>query len=118
MTPEVHPSPLFAASPPVKLAEISPDDTGGLAKKSAAADELDSLNARLAELQERLYVERLRSVLIVLQAIDTGGKDGLVKHLYKSLNPVGCVMVAFKQPTPVEQAHDFLWRIHPHAPAR
>src|SRR5687768_16987203 len=109
----------FLAAPgtPVRLADIDPDDTGGVSK-SDGKSELERLEPILDDLQERLYIESERSVLIVLQAMDTGGKDGMIKQLFRSFNPNGSAVASFKQPTEVEKSHDFLWRIHPHAPAK
>jgi PPK2 family polyphosphate:nucleotide phosphotransferase len=75
------------------------------------------LIAGLQVFQERLYAEHRRSVLIVLQGLDCSGKDGTIRHVIRGLNPAGVEVVLFKQPSEVELAHDFLWRIHPHAPA-
>jgi PPK2 family polyphosphate:nucleotide phosphotransferase len=69
-------------------------------------------------MQSLLYAEKKRSLLVVLQALDAGGKDGTVNHVFSVLNPQGAKAVGFKTPTPEERAHDFLWRVHPHAPAR
>src|SRR5205823_3616137 len=69
-------------------------------------------------LQELMYAERKHALLIVLQGIDTAGKDGVCWHVVKGMNPQGCSVTGFKQPSEVERAHDFLWRVHPHAPAR
>jgi PPK2 family polyphosphate:nucleotide phosphotransferase len=65
-----------------------------------------------------LYAEQKHSILIVLQALDAGGKDGTIKHVFGALNPQGASVAGFKQPTPIELAHDFLWRVHPHAPPK
>jgi PPK2 family polyphosphate:nucleotide phosphotransferase len=65
-----------------------------------------------------MYAERKHALLIVLQGIDTAGKDGVCWHVVKGMNPQGCSVTGFKQPSEVERAHDFLWRVHPHAPAR
>jgi PPK2 family polyphosphate:nucleotide phosphotransferase len=73
---------------------------------------------RLHELQERLYAESARSLLLVLQGIDTSGKGGTVEHCLRGVNPAGVHVIAFKAPTDEELDHDFLWRIHPHAPRR
>jgi len=72
---------------------------------------------RLLGLQERLWAERRQSLLVVLQAMDAGGKDGTVKHLYRGFNPVGARVVSFRVPSEEELAHDFLWRVHKQAPA-
>lgn len=70
------------------------------------------------ELQNRLYAEGKQSLLVILQAMDAGGKDGIVKHVFGSLNPMGIRVVSFKTPSAAESAHDFLWRVHPHVPGR
>ena len=72
----------------------------------------------MTKLQPLLYADKTQSVLIVLQALDAGGKDGTVNHVLSALNPQGASVTGFKQPTPEERAHDFLWRIHPHRWAR
>ena len=72
---------------------------------------------RLAALQDRLWAEARRSVLVVLQGIDASGKDGTIKHVFRGVNPQGVRVAAFKEPTPAERAHDFLWRVHQHVPA-
>jgi PPK2 family polyphosphate:nucleotide phosphotransferase len=77
---------------------------------------LDDLAQRLGELQDRLYAESARSLLVVLQAMDAGGKDGTVKHVFAGVNPQGVRVTSFKVPTEDELGHDFLWRIHAHAP--
>ena len=73
---------------------------------------------RLAKLQEMLYAEDRRSVLIILQAMDAGGKDGTIKHVMSGLNPQGCEVTSFKVPSAEEADHDFLWRIHKAVPRR
>ncbi|ULH16922.1 polyphosphate kinase 2 family protein [Deinococcus sp. KNUC1210] len=98
------------------LNDISTDETNGRSEEEARAD-APQLQLRLAKLQERLYAESKQSLLVVLQARDAGGKDGTVKHVFMGLNPQGVVVTSFKVPTPQEQSHDFLWRVHAHAPA-
>ena len=102
----------------VRLADISPGDCEGYASKSDAASELDRHQERISELQERLYAEQRRSLLIVLQAMDTGGKDGAIKHVFGGVNPQGCRVWSFKVPSSEERAHDFLWRYHLRTPSR
>src|SRR5579864_8057923 len=69
-------------------------------------------------MQSLLYAERKRSILIILQGMDAGGKDGTINHVMNAWNVQGARVTGFKQPTPEEAAHDFLWRIHPHVPAK
>src|SRR5579863_1797794 len=99
----------------LKLADRDPDDTQGHTKEKAAR-ELARHEAKLADLQELLYAERKHALLIVLQALDAGGKDGTIRHVMSRVNPQGVQVASFKQPTPLEAAHDFLWRIHRRVP--
>ena len=73
---------------------------------------------KIDRLQFLMHGEKRRSLLVVLQGIDAGGKDGVVRHIVTSMNPIGCRVVNFRQPTPADLAHDFLWRVHPHVPAK
>lgn len=102
----------------VRLDEVDPDDTGDIAGKSEAKKELKKLVNRISHFQERLYAENRQSMLIVLQAIDTGGKDGTIRDVFSGVNPQGCRVWSFKAPTSEELDHDFLWRVHPHTPGR
>lgn len=99
-----------------QLAAIDPGSTRGVKRKQADA-ELFLNAASLGELQERLYAEATRALLVVLQAMDTGGKDGTIRHAMSGLNPQGVRVVAFKVPTPTEAAHHFLWRIRRAVPS-
>jgi PPK2 family polyphosphate:nucleotide phosphotransferase len=76
------------------------------------------LNQRLSELQERLWAEHERSLLVVLQAIDAGGKDGAIRKVFGGVNPQGCRVTSFKAPSEEERDHDFLWRVHRAVPGR
>ncbi len=87
-------------------------------KKSDAEIELEKYHTELDQLQELCYAASQNSVLIVLQGMDTSGKDGTVSHVMAQVNPQGCRVTSFKAPTPEEQAHDFLWRIHNATPAK
>ena len=91
---------------------------GGPSEKKQANSEIKDLRKELAELQERLWAEDARSLLVVLQALDAGGKDGTIKHVFRGVNPQGCKVTSFKQPSEVELEHDFLWRIHQATPAK
>src|SRR6266403_3739683 len=102
----------------VRLGRIDPADTGKHADEAAARAKLGQDVARLTKLQDVLYAERRHAVLVVLQGMDTSGKDGTVKHVMSGVNPSGCEVVPFKVPTEEEAAHDFLWRAHRAAPRR
>ena len=101
---------------PVSLADYDPNFTGGYADKDAARDQLKANRDRLRELQEVLYAEHQRALLIILQAMDAGGKDSTIRHVMQGVNPQGVRVTSFKVPTAEELAHDFLWRIHQHTP--
>jgi len=100
------------------LHSIDTADTGPHETEKAAADELDQYLKKLSHQQILLFAERKHSLLIVLQALDAGGKDGTIKHVFGAFNPQGATVTGFKVPTPIELEHDFLWRVHPHAPGR
>jgi PPK2 family polyphosphate:nucleotide phosphotransferase len=101
----------------VKLDDIDPDDTSLANGKSEAVQELDRLAGKLDELQELLFAEQKHKVLIVLQGMDTSGKDGTVRHVMRGVSPQSMRVVSFKKPTASELAHDYLWRVHTAAPA-
>jgi PPK2 family polyphosphate:nucleotide phosphotransferase len=100
----------------LRLNKFDPDYTGKEGSEDKAKEETQHYLKELARQQELLYAEQKHSVLIVLQAMDAGGKDGTIRHVFSGLNPQGVDVASFKQPTPLEAAHDFLWRVHPHAP--
>lgn len=102
----------------VKLKDYDPDYTGNFKNKAEAQKVLSSIQTQMKELQELLYAEGKRSVLIILQAMDTGGKDGTIKNVMAGVDPQGCDVQNFKVPTPEELAHDFLWRAHKVTPAK
>jgi PPK2 family polyphosphate:nucleotide phosphotransferase len=99
------------------LASRSTDDRLGT-EKGAAQTALAGLTERLSVLHQRLYAERKRSLLVVLQGLDASGKDGTIRRVFTGLNPQGCDVVAFKAPTPTDLSHDYLWRIHNAVPDR
>jgi PPK2 family polyphosphate:nucleotide phosphotransferase len=104
-------------STPVKLKEIDTRATDGFdGGKKAGKALMSKLTRRLAELQEVLYAQGKHRVLVVLQATDTGGKDGTISHVFRQVNPQGVKVASFKAPSTKELAHDFLWRIHPQVP--
>ncbi len=100
----------------VTLSKRDPNDTAGFADKESIKKRMKKNLKRLSELQYLLYAESKRSVLVVLQARDAGGKDGTIRHVMGPLNPQSCSVVSFKTPTTEEMGHDFLWRIHRAAP--
>jgi PPK2 family polyphosphate:nucleotide phosphotransferase len=107
----------------VVIAEIDPDGApafmGPKAESKARAEaELADDVARIAKLQEVLYAENKTSVLVVLQGMDTSGKDGVLRHVFSGINPQGCCVTSFKKPSEAEADRDFLWRIHNAVPAR
>lgn len=101
------------------LSAWDPDDKSefGVDKDGSSALLLQQ-NVELEELQEMLFAENKHKVLIVLQAMDTAGKDGVIRHVFEGVNPAGVRVAPFKAPTPEELAHDYLWRIHKQTPAR
>lgn len=101
----------------IKLAGIDPDSTGGQSK-GRAEKKTEKLSKRLAELQPALYAEHQRSLLIVVQALDTGGKDGAIKKLCSGVDPSGLHLTNFKYPSAQEWDHDYLWRIHKATPGK
>ena len=101
----------------VRLHDLDPDEHGGRANGADVAEELAEAQRRIGDLQLRLYAERKQSLLVVLQGLDASGKDGVCRHAMSALDPEGTTVTAFKEPTKLDLAHDFLWRVHPHAPA-
>ena len=99
------------------LAEHDAADTGDFADEEQLESEYETIRDRIVDLQERLQAEEKRSVLVVLQGIDAAGKDGTVWHVLTAMNPQGTSVTGFKEPTPEELAHDFLWRYHQATPA-
>jgi PPK2 family polyphosphate:nucleotide phosphotransferase len=100
------------------IAARDPAATVGLSDKAAAKARRKELIERLAALQQRLFAEARRSVLLVLQGIDASGKDGVIKTVFTGLNPQGCRVTSFRRPTATELAHDYLWRVHAALPER
>ncbi len=103
----------------IKLAKIDTNSTCDfVGDKSTTAAILDEMSARLTTLQTVLYAEQKHKILIVLQAMDTGGKDGVIRKVFSGINPQGVRIASFKAPTPPELAHDYLWRVHNQVPAK
>ena len=121
----MKPRELFRAPKTVKLREEDASATplraagdknrnGGIKEQERALTA--ELTDQIAVLQDMLYAQRKHKVLLVLQGMDTAGKDGTLKALFSRINPMGLRAVSFKAPTATELAHDFLWRVHPHVP--
>lgn len=109
----------YRVSPKMKLNLNSwdPNDTADIADKETAKAILKENRKQIADLQEHLYAEDKQSLLVVFQALDTGGKDGCIKDVFKGVNPTGIRVTSFKSPTDEELDHDFLWRVHQHTPS-
>ena len=101
----------------VDLESIDPEFCGGLDKETARAQTAEDLQA-LEHLQQQLYAEDKRALLVVLQGIDTAGKDGVIRKVMTGFNPQGCVVTPFKKPAGEEVEHDYLWRVHKACPRR
>lgn len=101
-----------------KLSKRDPGSTEGIGDKKEARECLAEATGAMDALQGRLYAEAKTALLIVFQAMDTGGKDGVIRKVFGPLNPQGVRVASFKRPTPAELAHDYLWRVHRAAPER
>jgi PPK2 family polyphosphate:nucleotide phosphotransferase len=110
----------FIVAPGAKphIGKIDPSYSGKPESHDAAVEEIAGDVERINRLQYLLYADASRSLLIVLQALDAGGKDGVIRHLFSGMNPQGTFVAAFKKPNATELAHDFLWRVHRSAPAK
>ncbi|HZS47903.1 MAG TPA: hypothetical protein VFC63_22730 [Blastocatellia bacterium] len=100
----------------VRLKDYDANSAGGIGEELAAA-QLSLYDQQIGELQDLLYAAKQNSVLIVLQGMDTSGKDGTIKRVMANVNPQGCRVHPFKVPNDVERAHDFLWRAHHNTPS-
>lgn len=116
------PAPLLRVGEGFRLDEVDPDSTPGYdGDKKSGKKDLEALSTELSDLQERLFAahhddESGPAVLLVLQAMDTAGKGGIVRHVVGTVDPQGVELAAFKKPTDEDLAHDFLWRIRPRVP--
>ena len=109
---------LVAPGAKLDLNKIDPAYTGQHESHETALPKIEKHKARMEQLQYLLYADADKSLLIVLQALDAAGKDGVIRHLFNNMNPQGLSVFSFKQPTPAEAAHDFLWRVHQRAPSK
>src|SRR5215813_3957324 len=101
-----------------RLKYVDPEDTGDFCSEEHASELLKKGISRLTDLQDKLYAQDNWAVLIILQAIDAAGKDGIVKHVMSGLNPQGCQVYSFKAPSVEELDHDYLWRTSCRVPER
>ncbi len=101
----------------IRLATLDPGATHGFDKVTAGVETKKQLD-RLSDLQDRIWAEAKRSVLVVLQGIDAAGKDGTIKKVMEAFNPQGCPVSSFKVPSTDELAHDYLWRVHKRVPGK
>jgi PPK2 family polyphosphate:nucleotide phosphotransferase len=101
-----------------RLRDFDPSDTGHVASEEKANDHLQKDVARMADLQAKLYAQDRWALLLIFQAMDAAGKDGTIKHVMSGVNPEGCQVVSFKQPSETELQHDFLWRTTTNLPER
>src|SRR5918912_423650 len=102
----------------IRLSDVDPEDTSLLGSHDDAKARLEEDAGRINELQDKLYAEGKRALLVVLQGTDTAGKDGTIRHVFNATGPLGVNVTAFRRPTEDELAHDFLWRAHLAAPRR
>jgi PPK2 family polyphosphate:nucleotide phosphotransferase len=109
---------LVASGSELRLADFDADDTGGTKSKKEAREELNQNIAVLSDMGYRLYAEDRRALLLVLQGMDSAGKDGTIRHVMRGFNPQSCQVTSFKQPSIEELDHDFLWRIALAAPRK
>src|SRR4051812_20650147 len=102
----------------IKLSKFDTDDKGDFKDKVDAGKPIAKNLEKLKDLQEVLYAGAEQALLVVFQAMDAGGKDGAIQHVFSGVNPQGCHVTSFKAPSHEELSHDYLWRIHNAAPAR
>jgi PPK2 family polyphosphate:nucleotide phosphotransferase len=109
---------LVAEGAKIRLADMDADFTGNFANKEAALADLERSKAKIGELQNIMYAQNVHALLVVFQAMDASGKDSTIKHVFSNVNPQGCYVAAFKQPSSEELEHDFLWRTSKQLPER
>jgi PPK2 family polyphosphate:nucleotide phosphotransferase len=102
----------------IKLDDYDAESTAGVENREQAEKETEALVQEIADQQMRLFVDGTQSLLVILQGMDGSGKDGAVRRVFGRVNPAGVFVYSFKQPTPLELRHDFLWRVHQQTPAR
>jgi PPK2 family polyphosphate:nucleotide phosphotransferase len=102
----------------ITIKDFNPDDTLDYKSADDVREDFKELNLKMIDLQELIYAEKKRSLLIIFQAMDAGGKDGTIKHVMRGINPQGCTVTCFKAPNDEEKSHDYLWRVHQRVPGR
>lgn len=103
----------------ISLKDFDPDEFSQYkGSKKEAKEELTNIIAEISQLQEKLYAEGKQKLLVIIQTTDTGGKDGTIRAIFSGVNPQGVKVSSFKVPTPLEMAHDYLWRIHQVTPGK
>ncbi|HVA58751.1 MAG: PPK2 family polyphosphate kinase [Gemmatimonadaceae bacterium] len=107
-----------SARTPLRLADRDAAPPAGLPTGDALDDDLREQTTRISKLQRVFYADARHALLIVLQGRDAAGKDGTIRHVFSAVNPQGCEVTSFKEPTDLEQRHDYLWRVHGRVPAR
>jgi len=108
----------FEGDKKFRLKDFDPADTGKITSKKEAEELLQRGVSSLTELQDKLYAQQVWALLLIFQGMDAAGKDGVIKHVMSGVNPEGCDVYSFKQPSTVDLEHGYMWRIMPHAPAR
>lgn len=102
----------------IQLKKLNPEETGEFISKKEVEAKTEMLKDRLAELQDILFAQKKHSLLVILQGMDSSGKDGTIKHIFSGINPQGFIVTSFKKPSLEEEAHDFLWRVHQKTPPK
>lgn len=101
----------------ISLSEVDPNFDNGMTKEELKEKTEENVK-KVIKYQQRLYAESKQSLLVILQALDAGGKDGTIRNVFGPINPQGCQVTSFKAPTSLELSYDFLWRIHKEVPAK
>ena len=109
---------LIRPGKPVHFKRLKTKDSGDFKDRAEAEAIAEKNRRRLHDMQDVLYAQGTQSLLVILQAMDAGGKDGTIEYIFSGVNPQGCSVTSFKAPSTNEKAHDFLWRIHAAAPAK
>ena len=103
----------------IHLKDFDPNDSSEFnGKKKAGEEALIEINKEIETLQEQMFAEGKRRLIVLVQAMDTAGKDGIIRHVFEGVNPSGVRVAAFKAPTAVELSHDYLWRVHAQTPGK